>query len=174
MPDISTLWSPQLVRGDWQLDGTGKLIANRDLETAVVLSIFTDAEAHADDRIPDGTDNRRGWYGDDQEATRMGSRLWLIEREKITANLLPRIRGYITEALTWLVTDGVAASFTVEVELNAPNYVAARVIINRKDGDTVGLNFGWAWDQLGAMLTNWLTDDSGIILTDDDGIRLTP
>lgn len=172
MPDITTIWDAQNVRGDWQVTD-GQLAIGQDLATAVLLSLFTDAEAHADDAIPDGSTNRRGWYGDDGETVRLGSRLWLLERSKVTADLVPRVKGYIVEAVQWMIDDGVVASFTIDVQLNAPNYLAAKIIANRQDGATIAMNFQWAWQQASAGAPIYLTDDAGRILTDDQGQRLT-
>lgn len=172
MPDIATIWDAQNVRGDWSV-ADGQLAIGQDLATAVLLSLFTDAEAHADDAIPDGTTWRRGWYGDDGETVRLGSRLWLLERSKVTADLVPRAKGYIAEALQWMIDDGVVASFSIDVQLNAPNYLAAKIVANRQDGTTVAMNFQWAWQQSAAPAPIYLTDDSGRVLTDDSGQRLT-
>lgn len=172
MPDIATIWDAGNVRGDWQVSG-GTLTTGADLATAVLLSLFTDGEAAVDDVIPDRTTNRRGWYGDDGDDVRMGSRLWLLERSKVTADLVPRARGYIAEALQWMVADGVVASFAIDVALNAPNFLAAKIVANRQDGATVALNFQWAWQSLPSPAPVYLTDDSGEVLTDDSGQRLT-
>jgi phage gp46-like protein len=147
MPDIATLWDAGGIRGNWSIVN-GSLVGNQDLVTAVVLSVFTDAEAPADAKIPDGTIYRRGWYGDDTDDVRMGSLLWLYVRRKVTADLVPAIRRTLIDCLQWMIADGVIASVNVDVQLNAPNFVAAKITLNRKDGSTVSLNFDWAWSQL--------------------------
>lgn len=172
MSDIATIWDAQNVRGDWQVAG-GTVTSGQDLVTAVLLSLFTDGEAQADDRIPDGTTNRRGWYADDGDAVRMGSRLWLLERSKVTADLVQRARGYVIEALQWMIDDGVVAAFTIDVALNAPNFLAIKIIAQHRDGQNVAMNFQWAWQSPAAPAPIYLTDDSGQVLTDDSGQRLT-
>lgn len=94
------------------------------LETAVVLSLFTDGRANDDDVLPDeanaGSDRRRGWWGDtyaDVRGDRIGSRLWLLAREKQTQQVLERAREYGREALQWLVDDGIAREVTVTAEI---------------------------------------------------------
>ena len=62
--------------------------------------------------------------------------------------LVPRGRGYIADSVQWMIDDGAVASFNIDVELNAPNYLASRVIANRRDGSTVAVNFTWAWQQM--------------------------
>jgi phage gp46-like protein len=145
--DLTTTWSLGILEGDWTITG-GLFTTGQDLATAIILSIFTDAEAQGGDWIPDGTTDRRGWYSDDQDPVRMGSRLWLIAREKVLPTLMPRARGYVAESLQWMIDDGAVASFNIDVELNAPNYLAARVVANRRDGSTVAVNFTWAWQQM--------------------------
>ncbi|ASV34410.1 phage baseplate protein [Candidatus Hamiltonella defensa] len=53
-----------------------------DLDTAVFISLFTDQQARADDTY-DG-DDRRGWWGDLGEDYCIGSRLWLIYRQRLS------------------------------------------------------------------------------------------
>lgn len=81
------------------------------LETAVILSLFTDRRAAEDDALPDGSDDRRGWWGDaypDVDGDLIGSRLWLLFREKDMQSAVNRAREYTEEALEWLLEDGIA------------------------------------------------------------------
>ena len=41
MSDILTTWEPWLLTGDWALDGPDLAIGS-DLETSVIISLFTD------------------------------------------------------------------------------------------------------------------------------------
>jgi phage gp46-like protein len=140
MSDIPTLLAPGAAQADWQISGT---TGDQDLATAVVLSLFTDGEARADDPVPGG--DRRGWYGDDGDAVRMGSRLWLLERRKADQATLNDARAFITEAVQWLVDDGVVARFDLALDYDAGNFLAARLVANRRDGSTVAMNFSFAW-----------------------------
>ena len=107
--------------GIFDLDlGDGGSVIDEGLRTAVIISLFSDRRANASDVLPDGTDDRRGWWGDvypqvDGDLT--GSRLWLLGRAKqIDANLR-LAETYAREALQWLLDDGevtridVAASY---------------------------------------------------------------
>ena len=147
MADIQTAWNPITGFGDWVLDpaqlsdwlddngasitdengrpidwsfapGTG-LAQGADLATAVLLSLFTDALAGEGDVVPDGSTDRRGWWGN----TVLGSRLWLYDRAKQTGEVLDGIRAAIADALAWLISDGIAAAVDVVTA-----YPAARVI----------------------------------------------
>ena len=123
MTDIRTIMTPSHdpadpPRFDWAIQ-RGDLAPDDGLETAVILSLFTDRRARPDDPLPDGSD-RRGWWADayPRASARagqdpIGSRLWLLEREKDTREVVNRARDYAEEALQWLVDDGIAERIEV-------------------------------------------------------------
>lgn len=95
--------------------------------TAMVVSLGSDRFARDDDQLPgrplavpedpvapSELNPRRGWVGDalDGEARRIGSRLWLLEREKQTEATRKRAERMAAEALDWLTT---ARGYLVEV-----------------------------------------------------------
>lgn len=141
MSDIATIWSS--TRGDWQQMGAD-LKSGNDLSTAVIISLFSDRQANADDVIPDGSGDPRGWWGDVGQYM-IGSRLWLLERAKRTQQTIALAQGYIEEALQWLIDDGVVAKFDVYVEWTQQHMLGAQVTAYRTDGTTQAMNFGWAW-----------------------------
>jgi phage gp46-like protein len=175
MADIATIWDAANSRGDWALpkptasfavDPAGKLIldvngavisldplgespsaglvSGRDIETAVLISIFTDAVAGVDDVPPDGTGDPRGWWGDDT----IGCKVWLRSRAKQTPQTLLLVKADFEAALTWLVTDGVAASVTVTTEWTRPGLLGGQIVVRRTDGADVAVAFEWAWKEL--------------------------
>ncbi|SAL25785.1 tail protein [Caballeronia turbans] len=147
MSDISIVWDAANSRGDWQQLGPDLLTGN-DLQTAVLLSLFTDRAANADDVIPDGTDDARGWWGDLDEDSPIGSRLWLLDRSKQTQEVLNNARDYIVEALQWLVDDGVVASMDVQTEWTRDTLLGAQITLYQPAGPSVSLTYAWAWQQL--------------------------
>lgn len=167
--DVRTVWAPETApySGDWLLDPPG-LATDHNLETAVLLSLFTDAAARQDDVIPDGTDDRRGWWGDWQapEGIELGSRLWLLAREKSTEETRQRAEEIAAEALAWMLDEDpinpqwgrVAARVDVEasyLETGSvpPSTLALRVQITRRDGTVYDERFAWAWIELAAQGT---------------------
>lgn len=145
MPDISTFWAPGEARGDWALAGAD-LAAHSDLETAVLISLFTDRRAEPDDVIPDGSDDPRGWWGDAGRARPLGSRLWLLERAKRSEDTRLRAVDYITEALAWMVEDGVAEDVQVAAEWQGRGFLGVRIVVVQADGQDVVLTYQWAWE----------------------------
>ena len=118
MTDIQTVQTPthdpaQPPRFDWAIKDHD-LAPDDGLETAIILSLFTDRRAREDDPLPDGSDDRRGWWADAWAGQDpIGSRLWLLEREKDTREVVNRARDYAEEALQWLVEDGIAERIEV-------------------------------------------------------------
>lgn len=103
------------------------LVQEDGLESAVLISLLTDRRAHDDDRLPDGEitpdqmpQDKRGWVGDSLGPVNefIGSRLWLLKREKQTEETRRRAKEYCEEALQWMIDDGHAASIDVRVEWN--------------------------------------------------------
>lgn len=92
------------------------------LQTPTSVSLFSDALASADATIPDGTGDRRGYWGDlpleDQGDTAqpdyMGSLLWLLNRSKVLPTTAAEAQGYGVSALQWMIEDGVAQSVTFD------------------------------------------------------------
>lgn len=144
MSDISTIWVPDESRGDWQLVGSD-LQKGDDLVTAVLISLFTDRTAAEDDEIPDGTTDPRGWCGDAGERYAIGSRLWLLSREKQLDDVPIRARDYMAEALQWMLDDGVVARFDIDTAWIARGRLGAQVVAYRTDGTTSTMNFASLW-----------------------------
>lgn len=133
MSDIKTIFIDFDHGTDYALDGLG-LAEDDGLETAVILSLFTDRRANADDIIPDGSIDRRGWWADqfaDINNDQFGSRLWLLSREKQLSAVLTRAKQYADEALKWMVDDGVAESVEVVASNPRMGILALLVAITR-------------------------------------------
>jgi phage gp46-like protein len=152
--DISTSWDPVRLVGDWILAGVD-LAAGHDLETAVILSLFTDRLALPDDPLPDPSDgDRRGWWADWNAADAVlgdlgpiGSRLWLISREKQLDSVRLRAADYAREALAWMLEDGVADQVEIAAEWHgrAPSRLDLSVVISRDGAQLLSRAYSWAW-----------------------------
>lgn len=144
MQNLSIAWDPVKARGDWQLGPKG-LVTGQALTTAVYVSLFTDRKAGPDDKITDGSDDRRGWWGDSFADRPIGSRLWLLQRAKRTPETLRKARDMIREALQWLVDDGLVARFDVTTAWATATMLSATVTLWQRDGKKVALAYQWAW-----------------------------
>lgn len=126
------------------------LAADDGLETAVILSLFTDARASDDDSLPFGESDRRGWWADafpSVDRDRIGSRLWLLRREKQTQDTLNRAREYAEEALAWLIADGVARSVEVESFIVRNGVLGLSVVIQRPDASIARFRYETLWNR---------------------------
>jgi phage gp46-like protein len=145
-------WEPQRGAADLARTATGALADDNGLTTAVLLSLFIDRRAEADDQLPEpaGLDARRGWVGDAIAlgqttglGDRIGSRLWLLHRAKQTDETLRQAEDYAREALDWLVTDGLAAEVAIAAEWIARGVLALGIQVSPAAGDPA-LRFDFA------------------------------
>jgi phage gp46-like protein len=154
MTDIAFFYSEATMTADFGLEA-GELSLDAGLRSAVVISLFTDRRAEPDDRLPDGAGgDRRGWWGDlapptvggvPMDGDRIGSRLWLLSREKQVQEVLNRAREYAAEALQWLIDDGIAQDVEIETSFDRPGLLALLVTITRPPGDAVEFRFSTTW-----------------------------
>lgn len=152
--DILVLWDNALTLGDWVL-AEGDIQTGQDLETACLVSLFTDRQATADFAPTDGTTDRRGWWADPYNDQPLGSNLWQLERAHKTRNTLGLAQRYAHDALQWLVEDGVAQAVAVDTQWLQPSgggtFLGIRIVITKPDGSMTRFTFGWAWDNLATL-----------------------
>ncbi len=146
MTDILTTWNLQ--NGDWSLAKPG-LAEDDGLRTAIIISLFTDRRANDDDVLPDTTGDKRGWFGDNfasNDGDQIGSRLWLLSREKQLSNALLKAREYCSEALQWMIADGVAKSVEVASEILRDGVLAVYITISKPTGSAQQFKFETQWN----------------------------
>lgn len=152
--DILVQWDNINATGDWSL-ATGDLQTGQDLETACLVSLFSDRLATPDFRPTDGTTDRRGWWADPYNDQPLGSNLWQLDRAKKTRDTLGLARRYAQDALAWLVSDGVAASVLVDTRWlgnqTGSTMLGIGIAITKPDGTLTRFVFGWAWSNLATL-----------------------
>ncbi|MEF2145116.1 MAG: phage GP46 family protein [Desulfovibrionaceae bacterium] len=139
MRDLLLSWSD--LSGDVALSASGTDLATDDsLATAVLVSLFTDRRADDADELPAGETSRRGWWADETlprlingTPDRIGSKLWLLRREKALPEVVARARDYAEEALQWLVDEEHCRSVAVEAERQGQDRLALRVIVDGRE-----------------------------------------
>lgn len=126
------------------------LLTGQNLQTAVIISIFTDRRANPDDDVG-LNESRRGWWADSYNPKRndkIGSRLWLLKRAKLIDQTLIRAQEYVQEALAWLTEDNVASRVDVVTEFLPGTYgIAIGVTIVKPSGSET-FNFEYAWNDI--------------------------
>lgn len=142
--DIALRYDAASKAFDLAIEG-GDLATDESLETAVILSLFTDRRALPEDRLPDGSADRRGWWADAYFERPHGSRLWLLHREKEQASVLRRAQEYAEEALTWLVEDEVAEQVVVEAWHMRRDTLGLRIEIRRGERGALERQYDYVW-----------------------------
>lgn len=123
----------------------GDLATDTTLETAVLLSLYTDRRALDEDVLPDEGSDRRGWWCDAYSDRRHGSRLWLLSREKELDEVLRRAEDYAREALAWVIQDGIASNVDVEAIHLRRGVLQLIVGIQRSSGSVLESRYEYVW-----------------------------
>jgi phage gp46-like protein len=148
--DLLLVHDPEAGYADLSLDDTGRDLARDEtLETAILLSLGTDRRARDDDPLPDGSENRRGWWADTftaEENGYIGSRLWLLHRSKTIDTTLADAEIYAKEALQWFIDEGIAGSIEVSAERVDVSELKLTVVITRPTGDELPLTYFYNWE----------------------------
>ncbi len=146
--DIAIVWDEIRGRGDWAI-ANGDLASGSDLQTAILLSLFTDCRV--DDFTPpppSGPPDRRGCWTDTYTGYLIGSRLWTRQRLFKTTATLTLIKGDVSDALAWLVTVGVVASFDIDAAWVNRSFIGLSVVAHMPTGSTETFQYSWAWGQI--------------------------
>lgn len=114
------------------------------LTRAVVISLFSHRRADPDDNA----DVPMGWWGDTWPMVandRYGSKLWLLQRSKLTNALVNTVRTYIRESLQWMLDDGVVSRIDIDVQRTGINELGNSIVLWRRDGPvTISFNEFWS------------------------------
>ena len=119
---------------------------------AVVISLFTWRRAATDDPVDD--DERFGWWGDSYPTIaddRIGSRLWLLRRVKLTADTQRDAEFYAREALQWLLDDGQVLEVDVITERADSYRLNLQVILTVLTGARLKINSSQLWQVIYAV-----------------------
>ncbi len=123
------------------------LLLEEGLETAIFISLFTDRLISTKE-LPSEESFRRGWWGDSISAIEsdfIGSKLWLLRREKITSETLHRAKTYAAQALQWLIEDKIVQTMQVEVSRIKDDSLLIAVTLVRPTGDQQTFKYDCLW-----------------------------
>jgi phage gp46-like protein len=156
MSDVRLVWDNNALQGTVRFDRTTNDLETDDgLESLVLVSLFTDALAAGDDPLPDSlalVKDRRGWWADhtsDRENDSVGSKLWLLERAKVSQENLRRAEKYAKAALQWMIDEGVAVKIDAVAWVTGirQNQLGLEVRITRSTGTVKSLRFESLWEE---------------------------
>jgi len=125
---------------------TGDFEASEGLDTAILLSLLEERRANsAEVSTPQ---NRRGWIGNelgDIATYELGSKLWLLDQERLTTDTLNRAVDYARQALQWLLDNDIAQSVTINGEIQFPDGIRLFITLTR-DNNNIESFFFNLWD----------------------------
>lgn len=138
--DIRFLYDPRIGHADIVLEDSKRDVeSDKGLETAVLISLFTNKRVNEEDLLPDSVDEKSGWWGFDiTEDPFVGSRLWLLRRSKNVSSIRSLTEEYAKEALNWMISLGVADKIDVSVNVLNRETVIIDVDVIRPEISGVG------------------------------------
>lgn len=122
------------------------------LTRAVLISLFTWRRALTDDPVDD--EELFGWWGDsypDIADDRIGSRLWLLRRVKLTDATQRDAEFYANEALRWLLDDGHAIAIEITSQKADISRLNLTVILTVPGGDRIEIKPISSWQVIYAV-----------------------
>jgi phage gp46-like protein len=152
MGDIRIVWDPATGTGDLNMLGSG-LVLGFDLETASLISMFTDAQSDPGDIVYD-TDPR-GWWADTYAALedpaltaipddRIGCKIWQAFARPRTQDTLNWLRDEVIRCHGWMLTDGVASAVDATAFFTSSGGIGAVVTITANGLPNI---YNYVWSQ---------------------------
>ncbi len=114
------------------------------LETAILISLFTDKRADDADVLPPGEEDKRGWWGDTPNY-QMGSKIWLSMASKTTPDVLNDIKQYALGCIQWTITDGLSVGNEVEVSRIDTYTMSVEIKITEPSGEQQFYKYSYNW-----------------------------
>lgn len=115
------------------------------LTRAVVISLFTGGGRSLMTMPTSRWDG--GGYWPEVQNDRYGSRLWLLQRSKLTNQLVQTVRGYIRECLQWMIDDGVVSRIDLDIRRTGINELGNSITLWRRDGPVM-ISFDDLWSAI--------------------------
>jgi phage gp46-like protein len=142
--DIRIVWDPATGTGDFAMLGAALALGN-DLETAVLISLFTDQVSDPDDIMPEAQKaDPRGWFADSYEDDQIGSKLWQALWRQTVPDTLNWARDTASKALQWMIDDGVASAIDVTPQFYGKGGLALTIVITEPNGKRTPFSYAWA------------------------------
>lgn len=132
---------------DIKLTNDGDLVLDDGLENMVLISLFTDTRAEDNEVLPKETPDRKGWWGDALLDSNIGSRLWLLQREKIGNRLFTLAKQYCEDALAWMKEDGIIDAVEINISRDPSNINRIKIngVMLKVDSGQLGFEYFYNW-----------------------------
>jgi phage gp46-like protein len=125
---------------DISILNTGDFETDDGLETAIIISGFTDAKV-TQTEYP--SESQRGWWADEFVNDGLGSKLWLCDRSKISNELFSNLKKYWMDCLQWMVDSSSVKTIDVEVVQSEKYTVNINIEITKNDNSVFEYSVPW-------------------------------
>lgn len=119
----------------------------KSLYRALIISLFTWRRKNTSDE----SEHPYGWWGDSYTSIandKIGSRLYLLARSKLTNQTANFAKIYIKEAVQWMIDDGIASRIDVSVMRTDLTVLVATINIYKTDGSNEEFRFDNLWSDI--------------------------
>lgn len=119
----NTIWDISFTNGD--------LTSTNSLDTAVLMSLYTDARA-SNSEVPE-IQRRRGWWGNivsNYPDYQIGSKLWLLYQARLNQNTLNLVKTYIYNCLSWMIDDGYITNIGIDTEATSNEGILVGIVLS--------------------------------------------
>lgn len=132
---------------DLQIGSDGDILTEDQLDTAIFVSLFSDARASSYEIVK--PQFRRGSVIDLElePGESFGSKLWLLEQERLTPAVLVKAADFAKKSLDWMTRDQIASSVAARGLIDGQ--VAVLNIDLRKPNSRSESKFVGLWDNTG-------------------------
>ena len=131
---------------DITFNADGDFETTEGLDTAILLSLLE--ERRANESEVSTPQKRRGWIGNDLgdiAVYELGSKLWLLNQERLTTDTLNRAVDYARQSLQWMLDDNIATSINVTGEIEYPEGIKLFIVLSRENNKVESFYFN-LWD----------------------------
>lgn len=128
----------------------GDLACTQGFETAIWVSLFTDARASASQVL--NPKYRRGWPGNmvsPVENRQLGGLLWLVDQRRLNQATLNEAIDYANDSLSWFVEDGLVKKVEVDGSIVPPFGIQLEITITSYIGE-IETHYVKLWEVTGA------------------------
>jgi phage gp46-like protein len=116
---------------------SGNLTKHEGFDTALQVSLFTDARASASKVVK--PERRRGFMGNilnPVQDRQLGGLIWLVEQRRLTQETVNEVVDYAEKSLAWMIEDGIAVDIVVSGDIIPTRGIQLQIDITAIDGTT--------------------------------------
>lgn len=123
------------------------VMSDSTFETAITITLGTDARASNNDILPKGYTTQRGYWANNLLGINLGCKLWLLHRSILSNTTVVLAKQYLLDGFQWMIDDGIISTLDVKVNRVGLRQLNFELIFVRPDTSIVKSKFYMNWDQ---------------------------